>query len=179
MEASAAYSAGDLANRVKLGLARLMFDEVISGENFVSQHNLESVDAVVHYNQPQSLAELTLGGIVDSDPAYIRDVCDVIFRDVPVKTKDKFLDSFLELMLGEVPGRDCRLVRDMNHLEPGKAPEFSRMLQHYLGQRQCPAIDLYLALGVYVLQKAHQAGMVTLDGNFAAARCTYHPVGTG
>lgn len=156
----------DFPTCVKRVLPKLMFDEVLDGSNWMIRKNRDSINEFVHYYEsPDFRSELTLGALIDADERHLMDACNKAFGDKSTITREEFLASFLEGLSGKNLEKRLKLSQDIDKLEAEKREQFKAKLQDFLLRRQIPAENLYLALGIYVLQKAEEGGIVVIKGD--------------
>lgn len=158
----------DFTMRVNKGLARLYLGKVLKSENWLSDHNRDSISRMTHYDNlfpPCRGSELTFGELLATIPRYITDTCIRIIGDQSTMTREKFLASFLEKLLDKDPNEMLQISRDLNSLEPEKKKQFLSSLGEFLVRRQIPAEDVFLALGIHSLQIAHDQKLIFLGRN--------------
>lgn len=155
--------------RVNLALARLHFGKDLSGSNWLSDGNRDSIGRTVHYGNQCFISEspLTLGGLIDVNPSYVADACARVLAAGKAITREEFLASFLELLLTKDRTIMLKLSGAIEQLNATDAERFQGMMESYLVAQQIPAENLYTALGVYVLQKAHDQGIIAMTDKVA------------
>jgi len=150
--------------RVNRALARLYFGRRLEGGlNWLNDLNRDSIYRTVHYGDDLSVSgsPLTLGGLIDNNPGYIADACARILTTGKTVTREEFLASFLELLLTADESRMLELSRATGKLDDESAKIFDRMTRTYLVACQIPVDDLFTAVGIYVLQKAQDQGIIS------------------
>ncbi len=158
--------------RIKRALARLYFSHQLEGSYWLSPAARESIDRTVHYGDQLfvSKSPLTLGGLIDANPNYVADACARVLAAREAVTREEFLASFLELLLTKDRDKMLELSRVTEQLDPARAEKFKEMIESYLVARQIPAEDLYVAFGIYVLQKAHDQGVISMTDKVTCRR---------
>lgn len=145
-------------------LARLYFNRDLNGEDWLSERNRDSIRRTVHYGDQYFIIQspLTLGGLIDKTPSYTTDACARVLATGKTITREEFLVSFLELLLTEDQSEMLGLLVAIEQLDTTDRKKFRETIESYLVSRQIPAEDLYTAFGVYVLQKAHDQGTISM-----------------
>lgn len=149
------------------GLYRLHSGEemkILVSSDWLTEGNRNNIHRMVNYDFPSFGSDLTLGGFIDTDSEYIVDICDRVLKDGSILTQEEFLASFLEQFRTEDPEKRFELSRDINELEGEKRKQFVEMLKEFLIRRQITIYDVYLALGIYIVQKAHERGIISVEG---------------
>lgn len=149
---------------VNAALTRLYFNELLDGSSWLSPAARRSIDRTVHYGYVLSPPEeqKSLGGLIDGDPNYVADACGRVFADKKEFTQEEFLALFLNLLLAGDRNQMLELSRTIDDLVPDAAEIFKKQMENYLLRHQIPAVDLCVALGIYVLQKAQDQGIIDL-----------------
>lgn len=159
-----------LANR---NLAELIFGRVLDTDNLHLPQNHESIARFVNYDYAVvgSDAQLTVGYLATSDPIYVADAIEKVFGAKSEMTPVEFLADFFDMafFIGEKP--IFKFHEAFAKHENEGVPRYFSLLSDFIVRRQMPFENVGIAIGIYIVQKAEEAGLVAIERNMLRRIC--------